>query len=60
MSFPIRPGAKPARPEFSSGPCPKRPGWSADAIATRYSAGRSHRAAGPKAQIADVIAKTKP
>ena len=28
----IKPLQKPSRPLFSSGPCPKRPGWSADAI----------------------------
>lgn len=58
MSFPTQPQVKPARAEFSSGPCPKRPGWSASAVAERYHAGRSHRAAGPKAQIKAVIDKT--
>ncbi len=58
MSFPTQPQVKPARPEFSSGPCPKRPGWSAAAVAERAFLGRSHRAAGPKAQIKAVIDKT--
>ncbi|WP_316012948.1 phosphoserine transaminase [Roseobacter sp. HKCCA0434] len=57
MSLPDMPQAKPARPEFSSGPCPKRPGWSAEAVAARFHAGRSHRAAGAKAQIKGVIDK---
>jgi phosphoserine aminotransferase len=37
-----KPSTKPARPFFSSGPCAKPPGWSADALATD-SLGRSHR-----------------
>src|SRR3546814_1970098 len=37
-----KPAAIPARPFFSSGPCAKPPGWSADLLATE-SLGRSHR-----------------
>ena len=57
MSLPLTPQVKPARPEFSSGPCPKRPGWSFEAVANRAFKGRSHRAAAPKAQIKAVIDK---
>jgi phosphoserine aminotransferase len=39
----IKPGALPARPLFSSGPCAKPPGWAPDKLATA-SLGRSHRA----------------
>jgi len=53
-----KPITLPARPEFSSGPCPKRPGWSADAVAARAHLGRSHRASAPKAQLAQVITQT--
>jgi phosphoserine aminotransferase len=57
VGTPARPDLKPARPEFSSGPCAKRPGWSAEAVAARAFLGRSHRAAAPKAQLADAIAR---
>ena len=37
-----KPDLRPSRPFFSSGPCAKPPGWSADRLATA-SLGRSHR-----------------
>jgi phosphoserine aminotransferase len=37
-----KPSIKPARPFFSSGPCAKPPGWSADKLDARV-LGRSHR-----------------
>ena len=55
MTFPAKPQALPARAEFSSGPCPKRPGWSLEAVAAKAWLGRSHRASGPKAQLKQVI-----
>ncbi len=58
MTFPDRPGAKPRRPEFSSGPCAKHPGWSAEAVAAKAWLGRSHRASGPKAQLKSAIDRT--
>ena len=58
MTFPDRPGVRPGRPHFSSGPCAKRPGWTAEAVAARAWLGRSHRAAGPKAQLKSVIDRT--
>ena len=53
------PAQKPAQPSFSSGPCPKRPGWSVETVAARAYLGRSHRAKGPKAQLKEAIDKTK-
>ena len=53
-----RPGAKPARPFFSSGPCAKPPGWSADKLATA-SLGRSHRSKLGKARLQRAIDLTR-
>jgi len=50
----VKPHLRPATPEFSSGPCAKRPGWTLDALSGAL-LGRSHRAAGPKARLAEVI-----
>ncbi len=55
VAVPEKPSIKPVRPEFSSGPCPKRPGWDASAVSERAFLGRSHRAAGPKAQLREAI-----
>ena len=52
-----KPTRKPARPSFSSGPCPKPPGWSLDRIDTRV-LGRSHRSALGKARLAEAIERT--
>jgi len=51
------PARKPARPSFSSGPCPKPPGWSLERIA-RGSLGRSHRSALGKARLREAIERT--
>jgi phosphoserine aminotransferase len=52
-----RPTRRPDNPNFSSGPCAKRPGWSLDALAGAW-LGRSHRAAGPKAALKEVIERS--
>ena len=53
-----KPAIRPARTEFSSGPCTTHPGWSAEKVAARAYLGRSHRAAEPKAQIKQAIDRT--
>jgi len=52
------PAVKPVNPSFSSGPCAKRPGWTIQALAGALT-GRSHRAAQPKARLAEVIERSK-
>ena len=52
-----KPARKPAHPSFSSGPCPKPPGWSLDKIDTRV-LGRSHRSALGKARLQEAIERT--
>ncbi|MDE2005595.1 MAG: phosphoserine transaminase [Rhodospirillales bacterium] len=53
-----RPGIRPANPDFSSGPCAKRPGWSPAALAGAF-LGRSHRASEGKARLQEVIARSR-
>ena len=53
-----KPSLRPRNPNFSSGPCAKRPGWSLAALADAP-LGRSHRAAGPKAKLAEVIDRSR-
>ena len=53
-----KPSLRPHNPCFSSGPCAKRPGWSLAALADAP-LGRSHRAAGPKAKLAEVIDRSR-
>ena len=52
------PRHRPNCPDFSSGPCAKRPGWSLSALEGAL-LGRSHRAAGPKARLLEVIERSK-
>jgi phosphoserine aminotransferase len=52
-----KPRIRPARPHFSSGPCAKPPGWSADKLDTS-ALGRSHRGAIGKEKLAEAIERT--
>ena len=54
---PHKPDTRPARPHFSSGPCAKHPGWSAERLG-RALLGRSHRSADGKARLAEAIGRT--
>src|SRR6202051_534916 len=54
FSVTAKPVARPQNPNFSSGPCAKRPGFSLAAL-EGAALGRSHRAKGPKAKLAEVI-----
>lgn len=53
-----KPSTKPVNPQFSSGPCAKRPGWCPAAL-DGYSPGRSHRSAVGKSKLAEVIDLTR-
>jgi phosphoserine aminotransferase len=58
MANATKPDLRPKNPQFSSGPCAKRPGWSLAALAAAQ-LGRSHRAKAPKAALAEVIARSR-
>ncbi|GJD74285.1 Phosphoserine aminotransferase [Methylobacterium goesingense] len=53
-----RPATRPRVPNFSSGPCTKRPGWSLQALADAP-LGRSHRSAIGKAKLKQAIDLTR-
>ena len=53
-----KPGVRPAIPHFSSGPCPKRPGWSLQTL-TDALLGRSHRSKAGKAKLKRAIELTR-
>ena len=58
MTILTKPAMRPARPEFSSGPCAKRPGWSAENLRTAV-LGRSHRSTAGKARLGAAIDQTR-
>src|SRR5579871_2297570 len=53
-----RPSIRPGCPNFASGPCAKRPGWSPTALSDAP-LGRSHRAKIGKDKLKRVIEETK-
>jgi phosphoserine aminotransferase len=52
------PSVRPAVPNFSSGPCAKRPGWTPQALKDAV-LGRSHRGKPGKARLVEAIEKTR-
>jgi phosphoserine aminotransferase len=58
MARATTPELRPANPDFSSGPCAKRPGWTLAALSGAL-LGRSHRASTPKAKLAEVIERSR-
>ncbi|MEJ8473031.1 phosphoserine transaminase [Roseibium algae] len=53
-----KPDVRPVNPNFSSGPCSKRPGWSLEGL-TDAPLGRSHRAKIGKVKLAEAIDLTR-
>ncbi|MBW4021835.1 MAG: phosphoserine transaminase [Proteobacteria bacterium] len=53
-----KPDIRPQNPNFSSGPCAKRPGFTLEALSGAM-LGRSHRAEEPKARLAEVIERSR-
>jgi phosphoserine aminotransferase len=53
-----KPGVRPVVPHFSSGPCPKRPGWSLQVL-TDALLGRSHRSKIGRAKLKRAIDLTR-
>jgi phosphoserine aminotransferase len=58
MTTTAKPAMRPARPEFSSGPCAKRPGWTPENLRTAI-LGRSHRSKPGKARLQAAIDQTR-
>ncbi|MBT5520623.1 MAG: phosphoserine transaminase, partial [Rhodospirillales bacterium] len=53
-----KPTVKPTNPQFSSGPCAKRPGWNLAALG-QYAPGRSHRSAPAKSKLRAVLEQSR-
>ena len=58
MNTTPKPAMRPARPEFSSGPCAKRPGWNPENLSNAV-LGRSHRSKIGKARLKEAIDRTR-
>jgi phosphoserine aminotransferase len=58
MAIAAKPDMRPGNPNFSSGPCAKRPGFTLEALSGAL-LGRSHRAGGPKGRLTEVIERSR-
>src|SRR5450755_3366011 len=54
----MKPNMRPARPDFSSGPCAKRRGWTPEVLLDA-AIGRSHRSKTAKKKIVEAVDRTK-
>ena len=54
----VKPSSRPSNPNFSSGPCAKRPGWDINVLKNAQT-GRSHRSKECKDKLNQAIAKSK-
>jgi phosphoserine aminotransferase len=54
----MKPNMRPARPDFSSGPCAKRPGWTPEALKDAAT-GRSHRSKTGKKKIVEAVDRSR-
>jgi phosphoserine aminotransferase len=54
----VKPANRPQNPNFSSGPCAKRPGWNAEVLNNAL-LGRSHRSRLGRERLKEVITRTK-
>ena len=55
---PHKPALRPKNPRFSSGPCPKRPGWSVEALKGAL-VGRNHRQPETRARLELALKRTR-
>ena len=58
MNTPAKPDMRPANPNYSSGPCAKRPGWSVDVLSAAL-LGRSHRSKPGRARLQAVLDQSR-
>ncbi len=58
MTVFLRPEIRPANPRFSTGPCPKPPGWTLEALASAE-VGRAHRSRAGRCRLRQVIEMTR-